>query len=573
MYPFFAGGTLRGNTAGPFSTIQDAQVYGRSVNSNLSGHLTLLVNPGTSGPITFNASDSGTNGWDVIYKSTSLAGHSSSGLQTVTGWTLHSGSIYRAQVGIGLPFHALYEDGVRARKTRFPKLVIDPSFPKAFAPYLSATGVASSSTVLRHAVAALDTTGWNIPATEIVTWDGGVSGSGGSMSWFMGIAPVSSYSAGAREFTLTRPTRYTIHNGGIGCRFFAQGYGIPEEAGEFYYDSSTGYLYYWPVGNIATAVIQIPTSGTKSVVTFQGTDASTEVNHVVLDGFVIEGGDFTGDYRYAFPNAGDGGGSPTYPEYDRVISLAAHRAGGVFMRFANHCRVERCKIRRHGYHGVFLDRDATENRFSENLTESVGLAGYYFDGPYPGDGDTCHSNVVDNCRVQDFGELASGEGIRIMQSGNNAITNTHSRRGPANGFFGGAGVVDLPVNTMYLVNNRMDRWLIEDVNQDRGDVGAMGVGGYSSKPAGPFVINYFTNGRIDGSRAHASMTDFPPDGVFTDNQSAGQVLTNIKVSDVQGSAIRVAGDSGNHTVTNCSWGAFDEALLAADIGVRSDFPY
>ena len=75
-------------------------------------------------PLAFTERDSGTNGFNVIYKNHDAIGSARLlGGRKVTGWAAANGNngIFQANVGAGLDFTTLYENGVRADLARWPK--------------------------------------------------------------------------------------------------------------------------------------------------------------------------------------------------------------------------------------------------------------------------------------------------------------------------------------------------------------------------------------------------------------------------------------------------------------------
>ncbi|MFE3415685.1 RICIN domain-containing protein [Streptomyces mirabilis] len=115
------------STAAAFKTVQAAKAAVRAIHANMSDDIVVNLRGGTyplTTPITFGASDSGTNGHTVVYQAYNGETPVISGGKAVTGWTAASNGEYKASVG-SLNFRQLYVNGVRATRARFPDVGSD----------------------------------------------------------------------------------------------------------------------------------------------------------------------------------------------------------------------------------------------------------------------------------------------------------------------------------------------------------------------------------------------------------------------------------------------------------------
>ena len=124
LYASPTGSGTACSAAAPCSITQ-AQSSVRSMNSNMSGDIVVQLAGGTyrlSAPLVFNASDSGTNGHNVIWQAASGASPVLSGGQQVSGWTLHdsANNIWSAPVATGSDSRQLYVDGALAPRAAIP---------------------------------------------------------------------------------------------------------------------------------------------------------------------------------------------------------------------------------------------------------------------------------------------------------------------------------------------------------------------------------------------------------------------------------------------------------------------
>jgi hypothetical protein len=108
-----------------FATLTRARDAVRQINSAMTGDIVVRIAKGNypvSDTITFTDHDSGTNGYHVIYQSQDGLGVARfMGGTQATGWTPYKDNIYQANVGPGLGFTTLYENGIRADLARWPK--------------------------------------------------------------------------------------------------------------------------------------------------------------------------------------------------------------------------------------------------------------------------------------------------------------------------------------------------------------------------------------------------------------------------------------------------------------------
>jgi hypothetical protein len=507
--------------------------------------------------------------------------------QVVTGWTQESGSIYRKAIGgVGTPFYTLYEDGVRSRACRTPKLVIDPDFPCSLSTYLRSEGVASSHTTLQWVSGELDTTGYSTATGRLRLI------SGGSFSWFTDSVPFTAIDAGTRRFTLAPPTRYEIYRD-IGSQFFVENAALSQltEAGEFFYDGTT--LYYWAVGGATPddVTIEVPTA--YDVFRLVGNSATDRVQGVTFDGLELGQTDDLKWSRFAHVDDNDGFTdrargpldflASTAP-YDRLIEMPQNRHGAIYLENTDNCVVSECHIKNTGLHGVYSFGYSKTHTIEDSWIEQCGHDAIKIEGPYPGGGDIAGDWAIDDCKLNNFGQTANqGSGVYLVNSGGNTITRCDISQGPRHGVWWGA-YIDLTPSNCYTRDNVLEYSALSDLMQHSGDAGGAGCGGGGSIEGGPYNTNTTRQVTIDGVRAHPSMVDVVPKGIYNDVDTWGQVFENVEVTDTQGAQfydnILPPRGSGEHTITNCSFLAdgsanpsFNPALMDyANIGLRPTFP-
>ena len=112
--PTNGNGTLKS----PFKTIQQAQKVVAGMNSNMKEDIIIYWHGGTynlTTPIIFKEEDSGTNGFNVIYKAYDNETPIISGGKQITGWEKVDGNIYKAKLDRADKLRTLFVNGKRMR--------------------------------------------------------------------------------------------------------------------------------------------------------------------------------------------------------------------------------------------------------------------------------------------------------------------------------------------------------------------------------------------------------------------------------------------------------------------------
>lgn len=569
-----------GTAGNPWATKTKARDFIRAnaINTSQPQHITVNVKTGTyTAPLALASTDSGRNGYRVEYRVKDGPGTAVlDGGTRVTAWSLFSGSVYRASIGT-TPIYTVYENGIRSTPARFPKLVPDATYPMARAPYFR-TVSNSSLTVMKYTNADMTPDTWTLGGNLKVTmWPGGLR------NWLTDTGPVTSQDTTAKTLTMTNQQKFLTYLT-TGSRYFVHGViELLTQAGEWFHDTSAGFLYYWPRdGAIASQEIVIPT--TKEMITLTGTSASDRCSNVVIDGFEVKNTDFVQWYRngYAYDEVTifGPGGHATDPAFAYFASIPESRFGAIHLKNTDHVTVSRCHVKCVGMHGLYMEEYGQSNTIQANWIEKCGLSGIRADGQWPGEGDILKSNTYTNLRVNNIGELSGGSsGIELAQTGSNTVSYSYIYNCPRKGIWIFADSGALTTN-IYSGSNTIDHVKVYKANQDSGDTGAFGVSSISSRSGGPFVQNTFTQCIVDNIHAHSSMTDAAPDGFFCDDETWNQILTNCQATDCAGLQFRL-NNSGGPILTNCSFlsnglanGSFNATLMdTANIGTTSLFPY
>ncbi|PYC76654.1 hypothetical protein C7C46_22005 [Streptomyces tateyamensis] len=209
--------------------------------------------------------DSGQNGHKVVWANYPGEVPVLSGAQQVTGFSLYDSSknIYRAAVPVGTQSRQLFVNGVRAQRARGPLnpagfTLSGSSFTTADSSYASFTDAAS--------VEVVDDNAWKqmrCPLAGITVPSGGGSSLDVDPTCF-------------RNNNTAVPNRQFPFNGAglpalSSISYVENAYQLLDSPGEFYLNSSAGFVYYMPRGgqDLSTADVELPTRET--LLTLNGT--------------------------------------------------------------------------------------------------------------------------------------------------------------------------------------------------------------------------------------------------------------------------------------------------------------
>ena len=662
-----------GSQANPFATLARAQTAVRAINGNMSGDIYVYVAAGTyylNNGITFTEQDSGSNGYNVIYKN--LNGVDSAvfvgGVQVTSSWSLVTqnqggstwvdndlplssvGSVYKTNIGAGLNknvpgvlsantnngvdvnhvgINTLYVNDERAVLARYANKSLLPSLPSANSNYLSyltsgsnMTQVANNGHLpaniqqgLQHAYSHSDL------SASIFVWDGG------AVNWNTDTIPISSINtSGANDILyflsdsnnpqLYKP-KYTLNMQGSSGLYFIQGnVSMLDQPGEFYYDNSTGDLYYYPLpgsGPLQNQNVVYPT--TETLISIQGSSRTSEAHNIVFDGLKFEDTSFPDYYTYAW-NYNDGGSGlgwyplqalgSTQPSYSETAERVDYEVGLFRLSNTNHITITNSHLKNSGMFGVVMYLANDHDVVSNSLIEDTGHSGVQLEGGYPGTGGTNvsggytgtdpdvdgktapisynNTNTVTNSVIHDVGQLVGqAAGIELFNSGNNTFSHLDiydsPRRSiwvqagynrnpstlapigaPSGSSTGIVGTADdasyNPLTDMYAYDNHFEYIYYFNCEQDSGDDGAFfsdWLYGFSGTDLTNYRPNYINQMVIDKIAVFPGTTEWvSPNNFNLDMGDKGYVMSNIKSVNPQHYNARF--DNGTYyTITNTNF--------------------
>ena len=608
----------------PFATLQAARDAVRDINDNMTGDIYVFVDGGKyymEETLVLNEEDSGTNGYQVIYRNLDGLGSAEliGGKKVESEWELvdasgdptvdpdadlpasAEGKVYKTHVGTDVDFNTLYVNDKRATMARTQNRENKNGFSSALTPYMRSAGGGVGDLIYKDGDLDEESINGLVNAQKrgdlnasVYMWDGGY------WDWMTDTIPVSAIDTAARRLTyktveghpeMYRPKYATRSN----ARYFVQGnLGFLDVPGEYYYNDVTGDLYYYPEGNIEDQEVVIPC--VQEIVRVEGSSKDSMVENITFSGLQIKDTDTTEWYAYGWNwgDAGDGLGfyppeaeGSTQPSYCEQTERIEFQYGNITLKNTNNISILNSHIKNSGMFGIELYLANQNARIENCLIEYTGHGGINVDGGYPGvagdeNGDGySRDNEIRNCLIHDIGELiGQASGITIQQSGYNTVSHVEVYNSPRRGLFLTAGNSRNPgtsfpngdkdynaMTDMYTHHNTIEYVYLHDCQQDGGDDGAFFVcylyKGSNNKP------NYVNQMVIEDVAANPSMTDIAPNCINLDMGASGMELSNVKAVNPQHfnmevNTITQYGDSIKFDNVNIDFGTHTNHLAEFD---------
>ena len=289
--------TNSGSAAAPFLTITKARDVVRTVNSQMTGDIHVVLRGGTyrvPSAITFGPDDSGMNGHRIWYESYPGETPIVSGAVAVTDWSPASGGVYKATLARSSKLRNLYVNDRRAEMTS--KVVASMG---GYGTYSVTAGQATWAWVsgsnpdgAKYRASDMPSIASNKDDLEIVngtTWNENIvcvrdvvttTDNNRALLFqqpYGAIAQLPGWSAG---FSVTGT--HTIYNA----------FEFLTSPGQFFFDKTTGTLYYYPRSgeNMATADVAAPVAET--LIEIAGTSTSKRVKNLSFKGITFENTDY-----------------------------------------------------------------------------------------------------------------------------------------------------------------------------------------------------------------------------------------------------------------------------------------
>ncbi|MEJ2854079.1 MULTISPECIES: RICIN domain-containing protein [unclassified Saccharothrix] len=375
--------TNAGTITAPFRTVQRARDVVRTVNTSMTGDIQVYLRGGTypvTSTIEFGTIDSGTNGHRVIYSAHPGETPVLDGGVRVTGWTQHSGNVWKAPLSRPNKLRALYVNDKRAHMAA--KTVTSLGCQGTYtvtagqAPWAWESG--SECDGSRYALSDVPAIAANQGDVEIET----------ATTWttaIVGVRQITTTPDGANRVALFQQPGAAIAQGAYNGDFQSTGTQkimnareFLDTPGEFHFDRANQTLYYYKADteDMATASVWAP-NNVSTVLKIAGTSTSSHVHDLTFSGITVRHSDWNlfdvAGSSFKQAQQGNGGdrfyGKKNFHAYFyRNIELPP---GAVQLENAHGIVLERNKVQHTGADGITLNNDVRDTKLIGNRTDDI----------------------------------------------------------------------------------------------------------------------------------------------------------------------------------------------------------
>jgi PKD repeat protein len=421
----------------PFRTLERARDAVRSTSRPFTGDVVVNVRAGAyelATTLVLDQRDSGSDGFRVIYRAFPGEAVSLSGGQRITGWLPAGGGVYRASVG-ALRFRQLYVNGRRATRARTPNA----------GTYFTLRGWDEGGRRLQ--IARDEIAAWQrLNQVEMIVPGEGVNQAN------LRIASFSPSGTSAfvvpREPERTRIFQQVYPPKRLRPYFFENAREFVDEPGEWYLDTTTGELFYFPHPgeDLASGVVTAPRLET--LVEIRGT-LDAPVQDIELAGLTFEYSTWLSPSDTGF--IGDQASTEfVQPLPDDEITSYPSRPlpAAIAVQAATRIGFERNVFRRLGASAVNLVLGVTDSHFTGNVITDVSGSGLSIDLHFDGKGSDprkiCRRVAARNNYITRVGqEYFQSVGIMLGYTDSGAVEHNEIHDTPYSGISVGWGWDDV----------------------------------------------------------------------------------------------------------------------------------
>ncbi|WBB82105.1 RICIN domain-containing protein [Micromonospora sp. WMMD882] len=390
-----------GTLQAPFRTLQRARDVVRTVNSNMTGDIEVYLRGGrypVTSTIEFGAADSGTNGNRVVYAAYQNEKPVLDGGVQVTGWTQHSGNIWKAPLDRANKLRALYVNDKRA--------------------FMASKTVNSAGC---HGT-------YNITAGQAAwAWESGSQCDGAkynlndfpaiarnqddieietATTWttaIVGVRQVTTTPDGANRVALYQQPGAAIAQGAFngnaqvnGSHKLMNAYEFLDSPGEFFFDKTARTVYYYKSSseNMTTASVYAP-NNVSTLLRVAGTSTSSHARNITFSGLTVQHSDWNlaNVAGSAYKQAQQGNLTATayakgnfHVYYYRNVDVVP---GIVQVQNADGILFQRNRVQHTGADGISMVNDVQSSQLIGNHTNDIAGSAVVVGHPqhvYVGDG-------------------------------------------------------------------------------------------------------------------------------------------------------------------------------------------
>ena len=287
-----------GSIDDPFQTVTDARDAVRGVNTSMTGDIYVYLRGGDyriTSTISFGPEDSGTNAHRIYYRAYPGETPVLNGATKVTGWAQHDGNIYQASLDRSTKLRNLYVNDTRASMSskRVNSLGGYGTYSVSQGQASWAWTSGSGSDGIKYSANDIPAIANNQDDLEIVngtTWNENIAC----------VRAVETTSDNNRGLLLQQPYGAIAQLPGWNAGFSVTGthtvlnaYEFLSSAGQFFFDKTTGTLYYIPRGgeDMASADVEAPV--VERLVDIAGTSRTNRVSNLTLQGITFANTDYS----------------------------------------------------------------------------------------------------------------------------------------------------------------------------------------------------------------------------------------------------------------------------------------
>jgi hypothetical protein len=464
---YYVSPTGSDNAAGtldaPFQTITKARDFVRTVNANMTQDIHVYLRGGTyrvTSTIAFGTQDSGTSGHRIFYQAYPGETPVLNGATQVTGFTQATGNVYKALLQRTTKLRNLYVNDARASMTS--KTVTARG---GYGTYSVTAGQASwawasgsNSDGVKYNTADVPSITNNKDDVEIVngtTWNENI----------VCVRDIVTTPDNYRALLLQQPYGAMAQLPGWGAAFITSGAHTIYNAfeflnlpGQFYFDKSTGTLFYYPKAgeDMATADVEAPV--VEKLFDIAGTSNANRVRNLTFQGITFTNTDYglqavatshgKSSVQAATVFIAYGDGNYHNSKYRIIDTLPAiiNVSGADGISFTGNV------VKHGGSEGISMINDVVNSDITGNYITDISGSGITIGHPqhvYLGDGG-------------DHEKYPPGvEGICTKDSiSNNVVLNVSMQPG----FGGHAGITAFFVDTLSITHNQIQTTAYNGIN-------------------------------------------------------------------------------------------------------------
>jgi hypothetical protein len=455
--------TNDGSVAAPFKTITKARDAVRTINANMTGDIYVYLRGGDhriSSPITFEVKDSGSGNHRIYYQGYPGEKPVINGATKVTGWAASSGGVYKAALDRKTKLRNLYVNDARASMTS--KTVSAKGGTGTFnvtagqGSWAWASG--SSSDGVNYSTSDVPELTSNKDDLEIVN----------QTTWNENIVCVRDVvtSGGNRSLLLQQPYGAIAQLPDSGAAFSTTGshtifnvFAWLTSPGQFYFDKTTGTLYYYPRSgeDMSTADVEAPLA--ESLIEIAGTSNSSRVKNITIQGITFANTDYS---LYKIENSygkSSVQGATIYTAYGKGKSIHDWRyeildtlPSAIMVNNAEAIDIVGNVVKHSGNEGISMINDVVNSNIVGNFITDIAGSGITIGHPqhvYLGDGGT-HARYAKGV-----------EGICTKITVNNNVV---YQVGTQRGFGSHAGVTAFFTDTLTFTHNHIQSVAYNGIN-------------------------------------------------------------------------------------------------------------